>query len=85
MKVDLNLLVRHLRTRAMAMTAMANHLNELKKKQMIHSAMKGVRASMKEAPPEPGIHDAGEYGEQYNLDDYGASEYAEFFHLGKNR
>ncbi len=84
MKVNIENLIAELHTKASAMHAMASHLNDLKKRKVIAAAVvKGKRASMKEAEPHEQLHDVNEYGKEYSLDDYGASEYAAFFHLNR--
>ncbi len=84
MKVDIEHLIAGLHLKASAMHAMADHLNDLKKRKMIKAAtVQGKRASMKEAKPDEQLHDVNDYGKEYSLDDYGASEYADFFHLNR--
>lgn len=82
MKVELSHLIAELQSKATALTAMANHLNDLKKNKVLTSSGKTGRvASAKEVKADEKIHDAGQYGAQYSLDDYGLSDYEKMFHL----
>jgi hypothetical protein len=82
MKVQLDELIRALHAKAQAMHAMADHLNDMKKRKLLRTS---PRVSSKATSISEKSGESHKYGDQFNLDDYGAKEFAAFFNLGNDK